>query len=88
MAIRVERNGPVTTVILDRPMSRNAVDRDTASELADAFRRISSETGMETHPEAVSSPRVEMAGGGVVWRARFLGWLSAGIASGVGVLMG
>ena len=38
MAIRVERNGPVTTVILDRPMSRNAVDRDTASELADAFR--------------------------------------------------
>ena len=38
MAIRVERSGPVTTVVLDRPAVRNAVDRATADALADAFR--------------------------------------------------
>ncbi|MDI3282967.1 crotonase/enoyl-CoA hydratase family protein [Polyangium sp. 15x6] len=38
MSVRVERSGPVTTVILDRPESRNAVDRATAEALADAFR--------------------------------------------------
>ncbi|TFH25279.1 MAG: crotonase/enoyl-CoA hydratase family protein, partial [Myxococcales bacterium] len=36
-AVRVERSGPVTSVILDRPKVRNAVDRDTARALADAF---------------------------------------------------
>ena len=36
--VEVERSGPVTTVILDRPQARNAVDRDTAQALADAFR--------------------------------------------------
>jgi enoyl-CoA hydratase len=38
MLIRIERSGPVTTVILDRPQVRNAVDRATAQALADAFR--------------------------------------------------
>jgi enoyl-CoA hydratase len=37
-AVRVERAGAVTTVILDRPAVRNAVDRATARALADAFR--------------------------------------------------
>jgi enoyl-CoA hydratase len=36
--VRVERSGPVTTVILDRPAAKNAVDRDTADALASAFR--------------------------------------------------
>ena len=36
--VRVERAGPVMTVILDRPGAKNAVDRDTAQALADAFR--------------------------------------------------
>ena len=36
--IRIERNGPVTTVIVDRPEVRNAVDNATADALADAFR--------------------------------------------------
>jgi len=36
--IRVERRGPVTTVILDRPGAKNAVDRVTAEALAEAFR--------------------------------------------------
>ena len=38
MAVRVERAGAVTTVILDRPERRNAVDGATAAQLADAFR--------------------------------------------------
>jgi enoyl-CoA hydratase len=37
-AVRVERAGPVVTVILDRPEVRNAVDGPTAAALADAFR--------------------------------------------------
>lgn len=37
MTVRVERDGPVTTVILDRPARRNAVDRDTADALVSAF---------------------------------------------------
>src|SRR3954463_2023300 len=36
--LRVEKNGPVTTVILTRHERRNSVDRQTALELADAFR--------------------------------------------------
>ena len=38
MSVRIEKNGPVTTIILSRPEVRNAVDRDTAQALADAFR--------------------------------------------------
>ncbi|MGW6726401.1 crotonase/enoyl-CoA hydratase family protein [Nocardia sp. NPDC055029] len=38
MSVRVEHAGPVTTVILDRPEARNAVDGPTARALADAFR--------------------------------------------------
>ncbi|MGZ4244460.1 MAG: crotonase/enoyl-CoA hydratase family protein [Solirubrobacteraceae bacterium] len=37
-AVRVVRDGPVTTVLLSRPERRNAVDRPTALALADAFR--------------------------------------------------
>nr|WP_170264198.1 crotonase/enoyl-CoA hydratase family protein [Nocardia uniformis] len=40
MSVRVERNGPVTTVILHRPQARNAVDGPTAAALADAFREF------------------------------------------------
>jgi len=35
--VRVEYNGPVCTVILDRPAKRNAVDPATAAELLAAF---------------------------------------------------
>jgi enoyl-CoA hydratase len=37
MGVRVERDGPVTTVVLDRPEVRNAVDRATAERLTAAF---------------------------------------------------
>jgi len=46
MAVRVERSGPVTTVILDRPEVRNAVDGPTAAVLAEAF------AGFDADPEA------------------------------------
>ena len=35
--VHVSRSGPVTTVILDRPEVRNAVDAPTAAALAEAF---------------------------------------------------
>jgi enoyl-CoA hydratase len=37
-AVRVERSGPIYTVLLSRPDRRNAVDGATAAALADAFR--------------------------------------------------
>jgi len=38
MTVRIERSGPVTTIILARPEVRNAVDGETARRLAEAFR--------------------------------------------------
>ncbi len=38
--VRTEHDGPVTTVVLDRPHARNAVDGPTAQALADAFREF------------------------------------------------
>ena len=37
MNVLVERNGPVTTVIINRPERRNAMNAETASELLEAF---------------------------------------------------
>ncbi len=36
-SVRVEKQGPVTTVVLSRPEVRNAVDRATAAALVEAF---------------------------------------------------
>jgi enoyl-CoA hydratase len=38
MTVSIEKEGPVTTIILSRPEVRNAVDREAAKELADTFR--------------------------------------------------
>src|SRR5262249_20594020 len=40
MPLRVDRAGALTTIVLDRPEARNAVDRVTAAAAADAFRAI------------------------------------------------
>ncbi len=40
MTIRVETSGPIVIVTIDRPERRNAVDREHAEELAQAFRRF------------------------------------------------
>jgi enoyl-CoA hydratase len=45
MTVRVERAGPVTTVILDRPRARNAVDGPAAAALASAFREFDADEG-------------------------------------------
>lgn len=47
MTVSIEKNGPVTTIILDRPQARNAVDRPTAEALAEAFRQF--DTDEEAH---------------------------------------
>ena len=43
MSVSVERDGAVWTVILERPEVRNAVDRATAEQLADAFAAFESD---------------------------------------------
>jgi enoyl-CoA hydratase/carnithine racemase len=40
MSVRVEQRGAVSTVIIDRPERRNAVDAPTARALAEAFRAV------------------------------------------------
>ncbi len=45
MAVRVERTASVTTVVLSRPEARNAVDREHAQALADAFRDFAADPG-------------------------------------------
>jgi enoyl-CoA hydratase len=40
MTVRTERSGPITTVVIDRPQARNAVDGPTAAALAEAFREF------------------------------------------------
>ena len=40
MTVRIERLGAVTTVVIDRPATRNALDRATAESLAQAFREF------------------------------------------------
>src|SRR5262249_56192429 len=37
MAVRIEKDGPVWTVIHDRPEARNAMDPESADALTDAF---------------------------------------------------
>jgi enoyl-CoA hydratase len=43
--VRVERDGPVTVVTIDRPERRNAVDRAAADALAAAFREADHDPG-------------------------------------------
>ncbi len=45
MSVRVERDGPVSTVVLSRPECRNAVDGATATALAEAFRAFDADPG-------------------------------------------
>jgi enoyl-CoA hydratase len=45
MSVRTERAGPVTTVVIDRPKARNAVDRVTADALVEAFVAFDADDG-------------------------------------------
>ncbi len=46
MSVRYETDGPVAVVTIDRPDVANAIDRPTAEELADAFRRFDSDESL------------------------------------------
>ena len=45
MSVRVEKSGPVTTIVLARPEVKNAIDRRTADALSAAFREFDADGG-------------------------------------------
>lgn len=47
MTVRVEHDGRVTVVVIDRPGVRNAVDGPTAAALADAFRAFDADASAD-----------------------------------------
>ena len=48
MTVRIERQEAVTTVIIDRPAARNAIDPATAHALAEAFRAFDADPASGT----------------------------------------
>ena len=48
--VRIDHDGPVTVVTIDRPEVRNAVDRATAEALADAFRAFDQDVDRDGNP--------------------------------------
>ena len=64
--VRVERDGPVTVVTIDRPERRNAVDGPSAWALADAFRGLSA--GRASVPPRIAA-RAELGDGDAVTRS-------------------
>jgi len=44
VSVRIEKSGPVWTIVLSRPERRNAVDGPTAAALADAFRAFDADS--------------------------------------------
>lgn len=47
MTVRSEKDGNIVTVVIDRPGRRNAVDRDTAHALIDAFRAFEADDELD-----------------------------------------
>src|SRR5260221_1034191 len=46
--VKTLHNGPVTTIVIDRPHARNAVDRRTADQLVEAFLAFENDTNAFT----------------------------------------
>lgn len=46
MTIKMEKEGTICTIIIDRPEVKNAVDRETAKQLADAFREFEKDSSL------------------------------------------
>jgi enoyl-CoA hydratase len=61
MTVEIERTPPITTVVLARPDVRNAIDRDTAQALADAFRAF--ETDDEAHVAVLAGANGQFCAG-------------------------
>jgi methylglutaconyl-CoA hydratase len=68
-AIRVQVEGAVAHVRIDRPQVRNAFDDATAGELADAFRTLGARAGLRAVVLAGAGP-VFCAGGDLNWMRR------------------
>ena len=47
MSVSIEKQGRVTTVVIDRPEVRNAIDRATADALAEAFLAFDADSGAD-----------------------------------------
>lgn len=47
MTVREQQDGPITTITIDRPQVRNAVDRATAQALAEAFGAFEADSGAQ-----------------------------------------
>ena len=47
MAVRIETQGAVATVVIDRPERKNAVDAQTSRDLADAFRAVETDGNVQ-----------------------------------------
>jgi enoyl-CoA hydratase len=62
MTVRVERDGPVTTVVLDRPDRRNAVDDETARALVAAWEEFDADD--EAHVGVLYGDHGTFCGGG------------------------
>jgi enoyl-CoA hydratase len=73
MAVRVEGEGPVRTVVLDRPEVRNAVDRDSADALVAAFEALDADGGVRA--------AVLWGAGGTFCAGADLGGIAAGRAN-------
>ena len=64
MKVIVEKSDGVTTITINRPEVRNAVDSETATQLADAFRAFESDpdakvavlTGAKGHFSSIATP--------------------------------
>jgi enoyl-CoA hydratase len=74
--VRIEQDGPVTTVTIDRPEVRNAVDEPTRLALADAFRAFDA--------DASASVAILTGAGGVFCAGADLKALAAGRRKTVG----
>ena len=61
MTVEIERTPPITTVVLARPDVRNAIDRDTAQALADAFRAF--EADDEAHVAVLAGAHGQFCAG-------------------------
>lgn len=46
MSVRAETDGPIRTILLDRPRVRNAIDRETAEALANAVRDFEADASL------------------------------------------
>ena len=66
MPVRVEKQGPITTVVLSRPDVKNAVDRATADELAAAFQAFDRDDEARVREEGAPSVRMARVDDGSV----------------------